>query len=179
MARPDASDAPQELIDHRRDHRSLFQGQEDPHRLLFDLQSLGLQNSQTPPFKAHLDRQDFASLVRHRRNTDDDGFKATTAFPFTSLRFFVLHIFLPTPLPSNSFPVYSPDSPHDLGANELLRAKSHLSAFTHLTSLTLAAVLFLSFHDASLEACFGSLAETVCDLSCRCVFWTIRGLLRS
>lgn len=51
-----------------------------------------------------------------------------------------------------------------LGAKELLLAKSHLSAFTHLESLTLAAISFIGFDDASLEACFGSLAGTVHEL---------------
>ena len=61
-------------------------------------------------------------------------------------------------------PKYSPTSQHYLCADELVRAKSHLSAFTHLESLTLTAVSFFTFDDASLEACFGSLARTVREL---------------
>jgi hypothetical protein len=48
--------------------------------------------------------------------------------------------------------------------DELILAKSHLSAFTHVVSLTFTAVSFLAFEDASLEACFGSLAKTVQEL---------------
>jgi len=61
-------------------------------------------------------------------------------------------------------PKYCPKSSNGLGAKELLLAKSHLSAFTHLESLTLAAVSFVDFDDASLETCFGSLAKTVQEL---------------
>ena len=61
-------------------------------------------------------------------------------------------------------PKYSPTTPNNLGAKELLRTKSHLSAFTQLKSLTLTAISFADFDDASLEACFGSLAETVHEL---------------
>jgi len=67
-------------------------------------------------------------------------------------------------------PTYSPDSAHypnpenHLGAEELLRAKSHLSAFTNLKSLALTAISFAGFDNASLKACFGSLAETVSEL---------------
>ena len=60
-------------------------------------------------------------------------------------------------------PTYSP-TPNNLGAHDLLQAKSHLSAFPHLKSLTLAAISFISFNDTSLKACFGSLAETVREL---------------
>lgn len=62
-------------------------------------------------------------------------------------------------------PKYSPKEEKSLGAKELLQAKSHLSAFTHLKSLTLTAVSFTHFDDASLEACFGSLAGTVTELN--------------
>ncbi|KAF9653283.1 hypothetical protein BDM02DRAFT_1885817 [Thelephora ganbajun] len=58
-------------------------------------------------------------------------------------------------------PKYSPNSPKSLGVVELYRAKLHLSAFTQLKSLALTAVSFASFDSAPLEACFGSLAETV------------------
>ena len=51
-----------------------------------------------------------------------------------------------------------------LYSDELILAKSHLSAFTHVESLTFTAVSFLAFEDASLEACFGSLAKTVQEL---------------
>ena len=61
-------------------------------------------------------------------------------------------------------PKYSPRLEKTLWANELLRAKSHLSAFTNLKSLALTAISFTSFDDASLKACFGSLAETVLEL---------------
>ena len=61
-------------------------------------------------------------------------------------------------------PTYSQTVPNNLGVNELLQAKPHLSAFTQLKSLTLTAISFSSFDDASLEACFGSLAETVHEL---------------
>jgi hypothetical protein len=55
-------------------------------------------------------------------------------------------------------------SPFYLYPDELILAKSHLSAFTHVVSLTFTAVSFLAFEDASLEACFGSLAKTVQEL---------------
>lgn len=50
------------------------------------------------------------------------------------------------------------------GAGQLLQAGSHLSAFTNLKSFTLTAVSFLGFNDASLKACFGSLAGGVSEL---------------
>jgi hypothetical protein len=61
-------------------------------------------------------------------------------------------------------PRYSRTSKRGLSAAELVRVKSHLSAFTHLESLTLTAVPLSTFDDASLEACFGSLAKTVQEL---------------
>jgi hypothetical protein len=61
-------------------------------------------------------------------------------------------------------PKHSPTSQRGLCAAELVRVKSHLSAFIHLESLTFTAVSFLTFDDASLEACFGSLAKTVQEL---------------
>ena len=61
-------------------------------------------------------------------------------------------------------PKYTPDSKNQLGVYELLQAKSHLSAFINLKSLTLTALVFTTFDDASLKACFGSLAETVSEL---------------
>ena len=61
-------------------------------------------------------------------------------------------------------PKYSKNSKNNLGAQELLRAKSHLSAFTNLKSLALTAISFAHFDNASLKACFGSLAETVSEL---------------
>ena len=61
-------------------------------------------------------------------------------------------------------PKYSKNSKNNLGAQELLRARSHLSAFTNLKSLALTAISFAHFDDASLKACFGSLAETVSEL---------------
>ena len=61
-------------------------------------------------------------------------------------------------------PKYSPKLEKYLWANELLRAKSLLSAFTNLKSLALTAISFIGFDDASLKACFGSLAETVLEL---------------
>ena len=58
----------------------------------------------------------------------------------------------------------SPISSNNLGAHNLFQAKSHLSAFTNLKSLTLTAVSFIAFHHVKLKACFSSLAETVRDL---------------
>ena len=46
----------------------------------------------------------------------------------------------------------------------LIWSESHLSAFTHLKSLTLIAVSFFTFEDATHEGCFGSLAKTVQEL---------------
>ena len=46
----------------------------------------------------------------------------------------------------------------------LLRAGTNFSAFVNLKSLTLSRVPFVALHDASLRACFGSLAETVREL---------------
>jgi hypothetical protein len=62
-------------------------------------------------------------------------------------------------------PKLFPISPRrNLCADQLVQVKSHFSAFTHLRSLTLTAVSFLTFEDATLEACFGSLAKTVWEL---------------
>lgn len=61
-------------------------------------------------------------------------------------------------------PIYSRTSSNNLGAHNLFQAKSHLSAFTNLKSLTLTAVSFLAFRDETLKGCFGSLAGTVHDL---------------
>jgi len=67
-------------------------------------------------------------------------------------------------------PEYTPALQVNLSIDELLPAKSHLSAFTHLKCLALTAVSFLDFDDASLDACFGSLAETVQELKlCACL----------
>ena len=60
------------------------------------------------------------------------------------------------------FPTYSPASNNFEAA--LLRANAHLSAFTNLKTLTLSAVWLQSFREASLGACFGSLAKTVREL---------------
>jgi hypothetical protein len=43
----------------------------------------------------------------------------------------------------------------------LVQGKYHLSAFSHLEALTFTCISFLNLEDASLEACFGSLAKTV------------------
>ena len=59
---------------------------------------------------------------------------------------------------------YSGTAPSNLGA-EIFRAVPHLSAFTHVKSLTLAAVSFLAFGDDALRACLGSLSETVRELT--------------
>jgi hypothetical protein len=80
-----------------------------------------------------------------------------------------------SPLPSHRLSSYVtslqlvpklfPISPRrNLCADQLVQVKSHFSAFTHLRSLTLTAVSFLTFEDATLEACFGSLAKTVWEL---------------
>ena len=52
----------------------------------------------------------------------------------------------------------------NLHTEVLIWSKLHLSAFTHLKSLTLIAVSFFTFEDATLEGCFGSLAKTVREL---------------
>jgi len=61
-------------------------------------------------------------------------------------------------------PKYSPKLKNHFGAEELLRAKSHLAAFTNLKSLALTAIPLAGFDDESLKVCFGSLAETVSEL---------------
>ena len=61
-------------------------------------------------------------------------------------------------------PKYDPVKQNGIGARELLLAKTHLSAFTNLESLTLTAISFAAFDNDSLEACFGSLSETVRNL---------------
>ena len=62
---------------------------------------------------------------------------------------------------------YPPKSSNGLGAKDLLLAKSHLSTFTRLKSLTLAAVSFVNFDDELLEVCFGFLAKMVQELKLR------------
>jgi len=59
---------------------------------------------------------------------------------------------------------YSKTSQVPLGEPQLLRATSHLSSFTQVESLTLAAVSFIAFDHGSLETCLGSLAATVREL---------------
>ena len=61
-------------------------------------------------------------------------------------------------------PKYDLTPPHDFGVRELPRAKTHLSAFTNLESLTLTLISFASFGDDSLKACFGALSKTVRNL---------------
>ena len=61
-------------------------------------------------------------------------------------------------------PKYDPVKQNGIGARELLLAKTHLSAFTNLESLTLTAISFAAFDNDSLKACFGSLSETVRSL---------------
>jgi hypothetical protein len=60
-----------------------------------------------------------------------------------------------------------PASRRNLPTEVLVWSKLHLTAFTHLKSLTLVAVSFFTFEDATLEACFGSLARTVRELKLR------------
>lgn len=56
------------------------------------------------------------------------------------------------------------ESGNNVRVTQLHGATFHLSAFTQVNTLALSAVLFTEFPDVVLEACFGSLAQTVREL---------------
>ena len=160
MPPPGLSSAPQELIDEIIDHYS------GDKRTLIDcsltskawvyrtrkhlFSTLALTDATLPTWR------DFIVLPTATGSRPQSIPNRSSFYPSHRLSSYVTSL----QLAPKDYPV----SQRNLPTEALVRAKLHLSAFTHLRSLTLIAVSFFTFEDATLEGCFGSLAKTVREL---------------
>lgn len=165
MAQPNPPDTPQEIIDEIIDHCSgdrstlvacSLTSRAWVYRTRKHLFSELTLTSETLPKWCAVVTTPTSSVGLKERSFLDPAFPASSSYTSSWLSSYV------TTLKIVSTHFTNPSK--KLGSQELFQAQAHLFAFNRVKSLTLAAISFIVFDDASLEACLGALAATVRQL---------------